>query len=253
MVVNDFLVKHFSDIMEYHFTASVEKEFDEIADGKASWTKMIGDFYKPFHEKVGETTKNTERDTGERVLGVDPESGKPVVVKIGRYGPMAQIGESNEEEKPRFAGLLKGQHIGTITLEEALGLFKFPRTIGEFEGKTVVAGIGRFGPFIRHDSKFVSIKPDVDNPVSINLDRAIELILEKREKDQNKYIQTFDEEPGLSVLNGRWGPYISYKGNNYKIPKDTEPAGMSLKDCLNLIKAQDAKGKKGKKPGRKKN
>jgi DNA topoisomerase-1 len=236
MVVNDFLVEHFNDILDYNFTASVEKEFDEIAEGHLYWTKMIDKFYRSFHEKVDVTVKTSERTVGERRLGNDPESGKPVIVKIGKYGPLAQIGEVSDEDKPRFAGLLKGQHIETITLEEALSLFKLPRKLGQYEEKEITAAVGRFGPYLLHNSKFYSLKPAIDNPLSITYERAVEVIEAKRKIDSNRIIKTFEEDPGLCILNGRWGPYISYKKENYKIPKDKEPSELSLEDCMAVIK-----------------
>ena len=235
MIVNDFLMDHFNDIIDYHFTASVEKEFDEIAEGSLNWTKMIDKFYRPFHAKVDVTTKTSERTVGERKLGVDPETGKPVMVKIGKFGPLVQIGEVSDDEKPRFAGLLKGQRIETITLEEALELFKLPRKVGQYEGKDITAGAGRFGPFLLHNSKFYSLKPATDNPLTVALDRAVEIIEAKREADRNKTIKTFDKEPELLILNGRWGPYISYKKENYKIPKKQDPASLTLDECMKII------------------
>lgn len=246
-VVNDFLVSYFKDILDYNFTANVEKEFDEIAEGKLKWTTMLDKFYQPFHTKVEDTTAKSERTVGERQLGIDPQSGKPVLVKIGRFGPMAQIGSADDEEKPRFAGLLKGQRIETITLEEALSLFKLPRKVGEFEGKEISAGIGRFGPYIVHNSKFVSIKPSEDDPLTITLERAIELIEKKRIDDQNKIIKTFTEDKDLSILNGRWGAYIAYKKENYKIPKSKEAAKLTFEECMEIIKSTPAKPKKKKK------
>ena len=240
IVVNDFLMKYFQLVMDYNFTAKVEKEFDSIAEGNEVWTSVIDQFYKVFHPVVDEANSiHTEYKVGERLLGTDPKSGKPVFVKIGRFGPMAQIGDSNSDnksgEKPQFATLQKGQSIETITLEEALKLFDLPRTLGEYEGKVVVAAIGRFGPFIRHDGKFVSI-PKTSNPYSITLDEAILLIQDKRQKDEQRFIKKFDEEPELQILNGRFGPYIAYKGNNYKIPKTGYvPAEMTLEDCLKLV------------------
>lgn len=251
MVVNDFLMDHFNDILDYNFTAIVEREFDDIAEGKLSWPKMIDKFYDPFHKKVEKTIETSERNKGERHLGVDPETGKNLYVRIGRYGPMAQIGESDAEEKPKFAALRKDQRLETITLEEALELFKLPRKLGQFEDKDVVAGIGRFGPYIRHDNKFVSIRQDTDSPYTIELDRAIELILEKRKAEKEKIIRVFEEPEGMAVLKGRWGPYISYKKKNYKIPKDVEPENLTSKECLDLISKQKDKPAK-KKPGGKK-
>ncbi len=248
MVVNDFLIKYFDKIMNYNFTANVEKEFDEIADGNLVWNEMIDDFYKPFHKIVEHTLENAVKNVGERLLGKDPETGKNLYVKIGPYGPMAQIGEKDEEEKPKFASLLKGQHIETITFEEALDLFKLPRQLGKYEDKVVVAAIGRFGPYIRHDSKFASLKKGIDDPYKITLERAIELIEEKREKDKNKTIKIFEEEPDLQILNGRWGPYVAYKKKNYRIPKETTPEKLTIKDCFEII----AKNSKSKIPAKKK-
>ncbi len=240
IVVNDFLMEYFQVVMDYNFTARVEKEFDAVAEGEEEWTSIIDHFYKAFHPVVKEATAiHTEYKVGERLLGTDPKSGKPVYVKIGRFGPMAQIGESNSEnkegEKPQFAALLKGQSLETITLEEALKLFDLPRTVGEYDGKTVVAAIGRFGPFIRHDGKFVSIPKTLD-PNTITLEEAIQLIQEKRLKDEQRFIKKFEEEPELEILNGRFGPYIAYKGSNYKIPKTGyTPTEMTLDDCMKLI------------------
>lgn len=241
MVVNDFLMEYFQLVMDYNFTANVEKEFDAVAEGDENWTEVIDNFYKMFHPIVEEATSVRDKlRVGERLLGTDPKSGKPVFVKLGRFGSMAQIGDSNADtgEKPQFATLMKGQSIETITLEEALKLFELPRTVGEYEGKSVVAAIGRFGPFLRHDGKFVSI-PKTLNPLSITLEEAIELILAKREKDEQRFIKKFDEEPELEILNGRYGPYIAYKGNNYKIPKtEYTPAEMTLDECLKLVNSQ---------------
>lgn len=242
MVVTDFLMKFFKDVVSYDFTAKVEKEFDQIAVGEVEWSKSIDNFYKPFHEKVEETLEKSERSTGERILGVDPKTGKQVSVRIGRYGPMAQLGETSEEgEKPTFASLTREQHLETITLEEALKLFELPRDVGLFEDKKVTIGVGRFGPYVRHDGKFVSLKKDVDDPLEITLSRAIELIEEKREKDNKRIIKTFEEEPELQVLNGRWGPYISYQKKNYRIPKDVEASELTLGDCQKLIKESGTK------------
>ena len=237
MVVTDFLIKYFDQIMNYSFTANVEVEFDEIADGKRVWNEVIKEFYEPFDKDVVNALEVSERTNGERNLGDDPISGKPVYVKIGRYGALAQLGETTEDgEKPQFASLRTGQILETITLEEALELFKLPRDLGEYEDKKVTVAIGRFGPYVRHDSKFVSLEKDVDDPYTVVLERAIELIEAKREKDRKALIKTFDEDPDLRVLNGRWGPYISYKKKNYKLPKDTEAEKLSLDDCLKIIK-----------------
>ena len=256
IVVNDFLMEYFQLVMDYNFTAKVEKEFDAIAEGEENWTKVIDNFYQVFHPVVEQTAAiRTEHKVGERQLGIDPKSGKPVFVKIGRFGPVAQIGESNPEkdnEKPQFATLLKGQSIETITLEEALKLFELPRTVGEYEGKVVVAAIGRFGPFIRHDGKFVSIPKD-KNPISITLEEAIELIQQKREKDENRFIKKFEEDPELEILNGRYGPYIAYKGKNYRIPQTGyTPAEMTLADCMKLVSEADQKPATKKRVTRKK-
>ena len=242
IVVNDFLIEHFEGILNYNFTANVEKDFDTIANGKMKWQDMLGSFYAPFHTKVEDTIENAERASGERALGTDPATGEPIIVRIGRFGPMAQIGKSitKEEEKaglpkPKFASLLKGQTIGSITLEEVLELFKLPRDLGLYEDKKVVAAIGRFGPYIRHDGKFASLKKDIDDVMTIDLERAIVLIEEKRQADREKFIKSFEEE-GIEVLNGRWGPYIKYKKKNYKIPKDVEAKDLTLEECQELIK-----------------
>lgn len=243
MVVNDFLTEHFGNIVDFNFTASVEAEFDSIADGKMVWYEMIHRFYKPFHEQVELTEKTSSRSSGERSLGNHPETGEPVVVKIGRYGPMAQIGIANEDTKPRFARLAKGQLIESITLEEAIKLFALPRSIGEFEDAAISVGIGRFGPYIRHKSAFYSLKKGVDDPMTVDMERAITIITEKRTADIMRVIREFPEEPGLKVLNGRFGPYISFEKKNYKIPKTQDPAALSLDECKALV----AKGSASKK------
>ena len=246
IVVNDFLMTYFPDVMDYNFTASVEKEFDAIAEGEMDWTRAIDKFYKVFHPIVETTaTARTEHRLGERLLGADPVTGEPVYVKIGRFGPMAQIGDAHaleaKGEKPRFATLRKGQSIETITLEEALKLFELPRTLGDWEDKTVVAAIGRFGPFVRWNGKFVSIPKELD-PMTITLEEAIELIKAKQEKDEKNFIKAFEEEPDMQILNGRFGPYISYKKKNYRIPKTVEqPAELTLADCKKLIEESENK------------
>ncbi len=227
--------------MDYNFTAKVEKEFDEIARGMKEWNRMIKSFYNPFHEKVEETMETSEKVKGERLLGTDPKSGRNIYARIGRYGPMVQIGDREEDKKPQFAGLRKNQSIETITLEEALELFKFPRQVGTYEGEEVMVSIGRFGPYVKHKGKFVSLKQE-DNPSTINEKRAIELIEEKREKERNKYIKTFEDED-IQVLNGRWGPYISHKKKNYKIPKDVDAKTLTLEDCKKIIKESGTKKK----------
>ena len=236
MIVNDFLVDHFKDILNYNFTAKVEKEFDEIALGKLDWTEMIDEFYQSFHKKVEETLKRTEKKTGERILGEDPVTGLTVLVKMGRYGPVAQLGDAGKDKKPRFARLLKGQLIETITLEEALNLFKLPRTIGAYEEKEVIIGVGKFGPYIRHNDKFYSLKKGIDDPLTIEIERAKELIEEKRKSDRKKVIKTFSEDPDILILKGRYGPYLSYKKKNYRIPKAKDPGALSYEESLELIK-----------------
>jgi DNA topoisomerase-1 len=243
-LVNDFLVEYFSNILDYNFTASMEKEFDKIADGKMEWTIMIDKFYPEFHKQVVETTETSQRPKGERILGKDPETGRQISVKIGRFGPMVQIGEASEEEKPKFASLLKNQSIKTISLEEALSLFKLPRTIGEFEKEDLVIGIGKFGPYVRHSGKFYSLAT-TDDPFSIVAERAIEVINAKREQDKNKVIRKFEENPSLQILNGRWGPYISLEKENFRIPKSKKPNELGYEDCLEIIeKARKAKKNK---------
>ena len=239
-VVNDFLMEYFPDVLDYNFTASVEKEFDSVAEGELVWTKAIDKFYKIFHPIVEATAAvKTEHKVGERELGIDPKSGNPVFVKIGRYGPVVQIGaahaDDKEAPKPQFASLMKGQSIDTITLEEALKLFDLPRTVGEYEGKVMVAAVGRFGPFIRHDGKFVSIPKDL-NPLTITAEEAIALIEGKRVKDEQRFIKRFEEDPEMEILKGRFGPYISYQKANYRIPKTvTDPTILTLEDCKKII------------------
>ncbi len=244
-VVNDFLVDNFSQILDYNFTAYVEKEFDEIATGQMQWNKMLEEFYFPFHKNVETTEKNSERATGERVLGIDPGSGKTVTARIGRYGPIVQKKMNDEDENPQFAKLRNDQRLETITLEEAIDLFKMPRNLGEYEEKEVVIGIGRFGPFVRHDSSFVSI-PKTDDPYTIELPKAIELIEAKRQADREKTIKIFDENPEVKILKGRWGPYISYGKKNIRIPKDTAPESLTLAQCLEMAeKAPEKRGRGG--------
>ena len=242
IVVNDFLMDYFPGIMDYNFTASVEKEFDEVADGEKEWTGMMDAFYQDFHPLVEKTSNTkTEHKVGERILGTDPVSGKPVSVKIGRYGPIIQIGSVEDEEKPRFAQLPKGMALETITLEEALECFKLPRTLGDFEEKTVSVGVGRFGPYVRHNNAFVSIPKGTD-PMSVTLEDAIALIQSKREAAENKIIKTFEEEPGLQILNGRYGPYIAFEKKNYKIPENVDPKDLDLQTCFKVIELQKLKG-----------
>ena len=235
-LVTRFLQQYFDDIMDYNFTASVEKEFDEIADGLKAWNLMIGEFYTPFHKKVVETLESGEKAKGEKLLGKDPNSGQNIYVKLGRYGAIAQIGETDSPDKPKFAGLRKGQTLENITLEEAIKLFDFPRLLGQFEDSDVTVAIGRFGPYVLHQSKFCSLK-STDDPATITIERAIELIEAKRTENANRTIKTFAERPDVLVLNGRFGPYIAIGKNNVKIPKGTDPATLTLEDCLKLADA----------------
>jgi DNA topoisomerase-1 len=256
MVVNDFLVDHFPNVTDYNFTAKVEQEFDEIAKGEKIWNNMINKFYGEFHEKVDEAESIERKDinTG-RELGIDPKTGKKVIVRLGKFGPLVQLGETPDAEdenaeKPQFASLRKGQFIESITLEDALELFKLPRDLGEYEDKKMVAAIGRFGPYVRHDGKFVSI-PKGEDPLDITADRAIELIEAKRKADREKFIKGFEEDENVQVLNGRWGPYIKFGKKNVKIPKDQEPTELTYQDCVELAeKTPDKKG--GKKAAAKK-
>lgn len=241
LVVNDFLIEYFPNILNYNFTASVEKQFDEIAEGNKKWTDILDTFYKKFHPSVESTLAiKSEHKAGERILGKDPVTGKQVSVKIGRFGPVAQMGTVEDEEKPRFAQLNKGLSIETITLEEALELFKLPRTLGTYEEKVVTVGIGRFGLYIRHNGMYVSLPKTMD-PMTITLEEAIELLQEKKEAEAKRHLKQFEEEPDLEIMNGRYGPYIAYKGSNYKIPKDIVPQDLSLSACLEIVKLQSEK------------
>jgi len=234
VLVNKFLIQYFESIIDYNFTANVEKEFDKIAEGECEWNAMIREFYEGFHQQVVSTTENSGKFSGEKLLGIDPATGKNVYVKVGRFGPVAQIGDTDSEEKPRFAGLKKDMSIENVTLEEVLKLFDFPRSLGEYEGKEMTVAVGRFGPYVRHDNKFYSLAK-TDNPALIEYDRAVEIINEKRQKDQNSVLLTFDNDPELRVLDGRFGPYIVYKKTNYKIPKGTEPTTLSYEDCMAIV------------------
>ncbi len=249
MVVTDFLMEYFDQIMDYNFTAKVEAEFDEIAEGNRVWNEMIDEFYHPFHKKIDNALKNSEKTKGERLLGTDPVSGKEVYVKIGRFGPIAQLGKAlqdSDEDKPQFASLRSGQHIETISLEEALDLFKMPREIGEYEGKKVNIGIGRFGPYVRHNNQFVSLAKS-DDPYSVDLARAIELVELKREKDKNSLLRVFDEDPELRVLNGRWGPYLTYKKSNIRLPKGKKVEDLTFEECMELVSKAPSSPKRKKK------
>ena len=251
-VVTEFLIEHFSEIMDFGFTASVEKEFDEIAEGMKNWSQMIDDFYQPFSKNVTKTLENAGRATGERALGNDPKTGKPIIARIGRFGPMVQIGEQDDEEKPRFASLTKGQNINNITLEEALDLFKMPRILGVYEDVDVKANIGRFGPYVQHQKMFVSI-PKEEDVMTIELARAIELIEAKKIADANRIVKKFKEDSDTEILNGRWGPYIKSGKKNYKLPKDLEdPSKLSLDEVKHIMENQPAKGKRKAKKSAKK-
>ena len=248
IVVTDFLKANFSDVMDYSFTADVEKEFDDIAKGEKVWNEMIGQFYKGFVKTVNEVADNSESAKGQRLLGQEPGTGENVYVKIGRFGPMAQIGEVSDEKKPRFASLLADQSISTITLEQSLKLFKLPRNVGEFEGEEVVASVGRFGPYLRFKGKFVSIKKDEgDDPLTIEINRAVELILAHRKAEAEKTINRFEGEPLVQVLNGRYGPFIQIgegarkNKTNVKIPKDVEPKSLTREMCLELAEKSKKK------------
>ena len=237
LVVNDFLMEAFPGIMDYNFTANVEKEFDEVAEGKKDWKKLIQSFYKDFEPDVERSLEQqSSHKVGERSLGTDPASGKPVVVKIGRFGPMAQIGETGEEEKPRFARLAAGQSIETITLEEALDLFKLPRVCGAFEGKDIVVSTGRFGPYVMHDKKFVSIPKNID-PLEITQEQAINLIVTKRNAEEQSILKTFEEQEGLQIRTGRFGPYIACNGKNFKIPRSMaeRASELTIEECRKIM------------------
>jgi DNA topoisomerase-1 len=247
IVVNDFLNDNFPKIMDYNFTANVEKEFDDIAEGKEQWTDTMRSFYNKFHPMVEKaTSKKGEYKVGERLLGKDPKTGKPVSVKIGRFGPMAQIGSAEDSVKPRFAQLKKNMSIETITLEEALDLFKLPRTLGEYEGKTVTVGTGKFGPYIHYDRSYASVPKTLD-PLEITLEDALELLKDKENSDAKRHLKKFEEEPDMEIMNGRYGPYIIYKGVNYKIPKTVkEPTALTLEACKDIVaKEEQRKRTKG--------
>ena len=246
VLVNKFLLQYFEDIIDYNFTANVEKEFDKISEGKRAWNKMIKEFYAGFHKQVVSTTENSGKFSGEKLLGVDPASGKNVYVKVGRFGPVAQIGDTESEEKPRFAGLRKDQSIETVTLDEVLKLFEFPRILGQYEDKEVSVSVGRFGPYVKHNNQFFSLAK-TDNPATIDIERAIELIGEKRQKDTENTLLVFDNDPDLKVMNGRFGPYVSYKKKNYRISKDVDPKTLSYEACMALVDAEPKAAPKRKK------
>ncbi len=254
MIVNDFLTEYFPDILDYNFTARIEEKFDEISEGKLGWEKEIDEFYTSFHPSIEKTNAmRFEHKVGERKLGCDPKTGRPVSVKIGRFGPVVQIGDSNDEEKPLFASLLKEQSVGSITLEEALKLFELPRTLGDFEDKPVVVAIGKFGPYVRHDNSFVSI-PKAYNPQSITLEEALQLIVDKRKEEANKVVKEFDEMPGLQVINGRYGIYLAYKpegakkATNYKLAKNTDGLALTFAEAQKIMTEQSDAAKPKRKP-----
>ncbi len=245
IVVNNFLMEYFPNILDYNFTANVEEKFDDIAEGKLKWNNEIEEFYTEFHPEVDKAMNlRLEHKVGERLLGNDPATGKPVSVKIGRFGPLVQIGNGEGDEKPQFASLLKGQSVNTITLEEALKLFEFPRIIGEYEGYEVSVAIGRFGPYIKHNNKFISIPKELE-PTAVSIEDAQELIISKREAETKKIVKTFEQDEKLQILNGRYGVYIAYEKSNYKIPKTVkDPEALSYEECMNIVNSQDNKSKK---------
>ena len=253
IVVNDFLLENFPEILDYNFTADVEKEFDDIAEGKKEWATMIRKFYKDFSPLVEKAANSkTEHRVGERVLGIDPASGSEVTVKIGRFGPVVQIGNAEDEKKPRFAQLKESQSLETITLEEALELFRLPRTLGEYGSAIVTIGAGRFGPYVQYNRKYVSIPKSMD-PLTITLDEAIELIKEQEKAEAERHLKKFEEAPDMEVLNGRYGPYIAYKGNNYRLPKNLHERAieLTLEECMQIIEAQGDKTDKAAGKGKK--
>ena len=237
IVVNDFLMEYFPGIMDYNFTANVEEKFDDIAEGKENWTTMLKDFYKNFAPEVEKTINSrSEHKAGERVLGEDPKSHKPVSVKIGRFGPVVQIGSAEDKDKPRFAQLPKDKSLETITLEEALELFRLPRTLDDFEGEPIIIGAGRFGPYVQHNHKYVSIPKDID-PLNITREEAIDLIEKSRDQEKQRHVKSFEEDAELEVMNGRYGPYICYKGKNYRMPKamHERAAELSYEECMEIV------------------
>ena len=245
IVVNDFLMEHFKDIMDYNFTARVEQQFDRIAEGDKEWQKMMKDFYKKFEPTVEKTmNERSEHKAGERELGIDPKTGRPVFVKIGRFGPVVQIGTAEDSNKPQFAPLPANLSMETVALDEALELFKLPRTVGEFEGSPVVIGTGRFGPYVMHNKKFVSLPKDED-PMTITLETSVALIEQKRMQERQRHIKGFEEEPKLEILNGRYGPYIAYDGKNYRLPKNMHEKAeqLTLEQCMDIIKSVPEKKK----------
>ena len=253
-VVNQFLMEHFTDIIDYNFTATVEKDFDDIAAGKKEWRKVIDKFYVPFHKNIRQTQQNSHRTTGSRLIGVDPKSGKNLYAKIGRYGTLVQLGDTSNEEKPKFASMKKGQSIETITLEEALALFELPRVVGQFEGNDVIVSIGKFGPYVRLDKKFYSLSKN-DDPYEVDLDRCIQIIKVKRdaEKEKERLHALYPHEIGVhegevvSSNIGRYGPYLTYKNENFRLPKAADPLTMSLEEAARIIQNASVKKPRGRK------
>lgn len=245
IVVNDFLVEHFKGIVDFHFTAKVEKEFDEIAQGYKDWTDMLQQFYGPFHQEVENTLLHADRANNERVLGIDPATGKQVSVRIGRFGPLVQIGSADDEDKPRFASLRPGQMIETLTFEDALDLFKLPKKVGQFEDKEMTVAVGRFGPYIRHNGAFYSLPKGLD-PQDVTEEEAIAIIQDKRQKDKDKVIKVFAENPEAQIENGRWGPFVRFGKQNLKIPKGTDPQSITYEQVLEWAAAEEKKGRKPK-------
>ena len=243
VLVNKFLISYFETIVDYNFTANVEKEFDKIAEGRCEWNKMIKEFYKDFHKTITETGDNSGKFSGEKLLGVDPVSGKNVYVKIGRFGPVAQIGDTESDEKPKFAGLHKDQSIETITLDEVLDLFAFPRSLGEYEDSEIQVAIGRFGPYLKHKNAFYSLSK-LDDPSLVTFQRAVEIIESKRKSDADNVVMTFPEDVDMKVLRGRFGIYISYKKANYKIPRNYDANNLTYQDCLDIVNNPDNASKK---------
>ncbi|MBQ0057809.1 MAG: type I DNA topoisomerase [Bacteroidales bacterium] len=242
-VVNDYLWEHFPEIMSYNFTATVEEDFDKIAEGDTEWTNCLQSFYNVFHPLVvNSLEERMDKKAGERVIGKDPKTGHTVSVKISRFGPVVQIGAQGEIDHPQFASLQRGQSINTITLEEALKLFELPKVLGELDGMPVTVGVGKYGPYILHNKKYVSV-PKGKEPADITIDEAVKLILEKRDEDQKKVLRTFDENPSLMMLNGRYGPYLSLDGKNYKLPRSKNLEAMSYADCMAVIESADSKTK----------